>query len=171
FEDRSLLSLGHQLHRAQKLPMGALGHALPAPEQVPGAEDPPGAVSVAVLGAHMSGLPLNHELTNLGGRFVRKDRTAARYRLFALPNVSPAKPGLVRVAPGHGIDLEIWRLPVGSFGTFVAGIPAPLAIGKIELASGDHIAGFLCESYAIEGAKDISELGGWRRYLEAARAG
>ena len=171
FQDRSLLSLGRQLHRAQRPTMGALGLPLPAAEANGTVADLPGAVSVAVFGAHMSGLPLNHELTDLGGRFVRKDRTASRYRMFALPNVTPAKPGLVRVETGRAIDLEIWRLPVSSFGTFVAGIPAPLAIGKVELATGERVAGFLCESYATEGANDISELGSWRRYLETMRAG
>ena len=105
------------------------------PAEADGAtSDPPGAVSVAVFGAHMSGLPLNHELTDLGGRFVRKDRTAPRYRLFALPDVTPASPGWCGPTPGRAIDLEIWRLPVKSFGTFVAGIPGPLSIGKVELS-------------------------------------
>jgi allophanate hydrolase len=170
FQDDALLSLGGQMRREQDLPMGATGHKRPASSRdaATGATRP-GMVRVAVFGAHMAGLPLNHELTEIGGRLVRRDRTASHYRLFALAGVSPPRPGLVRTEPGKAIELEVWEVPMEKFGGFVARIPEPLAVGKIELADGDRIAGFLCESYATAGAEDISERGGWRRYLEAER--
>jgi allophanate hydrolase len=171
FQDAPLLALGGRLQREQNLPMGALGQALPPPAPAAKETEASGMVSIAVFGAHMSGLPLNHELTERGGRFVRRDRTAPLYRLFALPGVSPPKPGLIRTEPGRAIELEIWRLPAKNFGGFVAGVPGPLAIGSVDLAGGERVLGFLCESYATAGAKDISELGSWRRYLEATRDG
>ncbi|HEX4114111.1 MAG TPA: allophanate hydrolase [Stellaceae bacterium] len=169
FQDGSLLALGRTMQHEQNLPMGALGHPLPASVDHRAARDEPGIVRVAVLGAHMTGLPLNHELIERGGRFVRRDRTAPLYRLFALAGVSPAKPGLVRAEPGRAIELEIWQMPVANYGAFVAGVPGPLAIGSIALATGERVQGFVCEAYATAGAEDISELGGWRRYLEVAR--
>jgi len=99
-------------------------------------------------------------------------RTTARYRLFALPGTTPPKPGLVRDADnGSVIDLEVWRLPVSEYGSFVAGIPSPLGIGRIELEDGEWVQGFLCESWAVNGAEEISHLGGWRAFLanKAAR--
>ncbi len=169
FQDASLLALGDALHRAQRLTMGALGLQLPAPSRDVVAEDQPGSMRVALCGAHMSGLPLNHELTGRGGRFLRRDRTAPLYRLFALTGFSPPRPGLVRIEPGKTIELEIWELPAESFGVFVAGVPGPLAVGTLELEDGEPVMGFLCEGYAVAGAEDISELGSWRRYLELAR--
>jgi allophanate hydrolase len=169
FQDASLLGLSETLHRAQKLPIGAVGLPLPAPSSDVTAEERPGLVRVALCGAHMSGLPLNHELTGRGGRFLRRDRTAPLYRLFALNGFSPPRPGLVRIEPGTAIELEIWELAAEGFGAFVAGIPGPLAVGTVELEDGERVMGFLCESYAMAGAEDISELGSWRRYLELAR--
>jgi allophanate hydrolase len=168
FQDASLLALARCLQREQGLTMGALGHRLPATDGAPAATNENGAVRVAVFGAHMSGLPLNRELTERGGRFVRRDRTAPLYRLFALAGVSPAKPGLVRAEPGRAIELELWELPIENYGAFVAGVSGPLAIGTVELAAGERVQGFVCESYATAGAADISELGSWRRYLEQA---
>ncbi|WIX89377.1 allophanate hydrolase [Amycolatopsis sp. DG1A-15b] len=122
-------------------------------------------IPIVVVGAHLRGQPLNHELTSRGGRFVSAVSTAASYRLYALDTVPP-KPGLVRVASG-GVSLaaEVWELPVAGFGEFVAGIPAPLAIGKLELADGTRVPGFLCEPEATEGAEDISAKGGWLAHL------
>lgn len=125
-------------------------------------------VRVAVCGAHLSGLPLNHQLTERGGRLVRACRTAPRYRMFALTDVAPIRPGLLRAAPGRAIAVEVWEMPVERFGSFVDGIPGPLGIGTVELEDGERIRGFLCEPYAIEGAEDISDLGNWRRYLARA---
>lgn len=125
----------------------------------------PRRIRIAVVGAHLRGQPLNHELTSRGGRFVSAGPTAAEYRLYAL-DTKPPKPGLVRVASGGAaIAAEVWDLPVSGFGEFVAGVPAPLGIGKVRLADGSEVPGFVCEPLAIEGAEDITRFGGWLAYL------
>ena len=120
-----------------------------------------------MVGAHLSGLPLNHELTSAGGIFLRAVDTTPDYRFFALPNTSPPKPGLLRVSPGEGapIATEVWSLDQAAFGAFVAKIPAPLGIGTLQLADGTTPKGFLVEAEAVRGAEDISSFGGWRAYL------
>lgn len=126
---------------------------------------------VAVVGAHLSGQALNWQLTERGGRRVRATRTAPCYRLFALPDTAPPKPGLVRAeSGGDAIEIEVWELPLRNYGSFVAEIPAPLAIGTLELADGERVQGFLCEPWALAGARDITAFGGWRHFL-AATAG
>lgn len=129
-------------------------------------------VPLAVVGAHLSGQPLNQELLGREATLVQRTKTAQAYRLHALDTVPP-KPGLVRVAAGEAgcaIEVEVWSMPVGGFGSFVAAVPAPLAIGKVELDDGSWVAGFVCEPAALVGAPDISSFGGWRRYLGAATA-
>jgi len=122
-------------------------------------------VRIVVVGAHLRGQPLNHELTSRGGRFISATSTAPAYRLFALDTVPP-KPGLVRVGSGgSSIAAEIWDLPVAGFGSFVARIPSPLAIGKVQLLDGSEVSGFLCEETATGSAKDITALGGWLAHL------
>lgn len=124
-------------------------------------------VRLAVVGAHLRGQPLNHELTDLGGRFVAATTTAPEYRLHALATVPP-KPGLVRVpSGGAAITAEVWDLPVSGFGAFVAAVPAPLTIGRIRLADGSEVSGFLCEPAALAGAPDISAKGGWVAHLNS----
>jgi allophanate hydrolase len=116
----------------------------------------------------MEGLPLNHQLVSRGATFVRRTRTVASYKFYALPGGPPFRPGLVRVpAGGASVDVEVWSVPAEHFGSFVAGIPAPLGIGKVDLEDGQQISGFLCEAHAVEGARDITALGGWRQYLRA----
>jgi allophanate hydrolase len=125
---------------------------------------PPGIV-LGVVGAHLTGQPLNHQLTDRCGRLLGTTTTAERYRLLAL-DTAPAKPGLVRVrSGGERITVEIWELPPAGFGDFVAHVPAPMVIGTLELADGALVPGFLCEPIALEGAADITEYGGWRAYL------
>ena len=122
---------------------------------------------IAVVGAHMRDLPLNKELAELGGRFERADRTAPLYRFFTLAGGPPHRPGLVRVSEdGAAIELEVWSLPSEKVGAFLRRIPAPLGLGKVSLADGSTVVGFLCESHAIQGARDITHLGGWRSYLK-----
>jgi allophanate hydrolase len=124
-------------------------------------------VPFAVVGAHLSGQPLNHQLTSRGGRLLRTCRTAPGYRLFALANTVPPKPGLVR-APGFagsGIEVEVWGLGPEAFGNFVANVPAPMAIGTVSLEDGSSCKGFLCEPCALEDGVEITSFGGWRRYL------
>ena len=127
-------------------------------------------IQIAVCGAHLRGLPLNHQLTGEGGRFVREDRTAPSYRMVVLEGTPIPKPGLIRCAEGTpdtgSIALEIWELPDDGFGRFVAAIPSPLGVGKIQLGGGGEVTGFLCEPFAASGAQDITSLGGWRGYLE-----
>ncbi|GIQ70621.1 allophanate hydrolase [Xylanibacillus composti] len=117
---------------------------------------------VAVCGLHMRGFPLEKQMREHGARFVREDRTAAKYRMLKLPT-TPAKPGLIKSAAGGGsLRLEVWEMPLATFGAFAALIPAPLGIGKVELEDGTEVPGFICEGYAIEGAEDITARGGWR---------
>ncbi len=127
---------------------------------------PSGQIKVAVCGAHLSGLPLNHQLTSRGGRLVRATISAPSYKLYALPGGPPYRPGMVKVQSGGGaVEVEVWALPVREFGSFVAGIPAPLGIGTLTLADGELVQGFVSESYAVEDALDITRCGGWRAYL------
>lgn len=123
-------------------------------------------IEVAVCGAHMSGLPLNSQLTSLGGQWVATTKTAPRYRFYRLSGFEPPRPGLLRVNDEAGaIEVEIWRVPVEQYGRLVVMVPSPLCIGMLELADGNYVQGFLCESYATENAIDITRMGGWRNYL------
>ncbi len=128
---------------------------------------PPGLIEIAAVGAHLSGLPLNRELIALGGVLLREAETIPDYRLYALPGTVPAKPGLLRVAPGEGaaIKAEIWGLDATGFGTFVANIPSPLGIGTLNFTDGTSAKGFLVEAEAVKGAQDITRFGGWRAYV------
>jgi allophanate hydrolase len=127
-------------------------------------------ITIAVCGAHMSGLPLNADLISRGATFVSTARTRADYALYALPGGPPFRPGLVRIAPGQGreIALELWAIPLVGFGSFMQTIPSPLGIGTVHLSNGEKVFGFLCESQAVEGAQDITELADWRQYLSGS---
>jgi allophanate hydrolase len=126
-------------------------------------------MELAAVGAHMSGLPLNHELTRLGARFLRKSMSAPGYRLFALAGGPPARPGMVRDHAGSQIELEVWAVPKARFGEFMCGIPAPLGIGTIGLEDGQMVKSFLCETAGLVDATDITNFGGWRAYLDSVR--
>jgi allophanate hydrolase len=165
FRERALLDLAMRLEQTQALPLGATGHPHPSNKTI--ASLPPGYTPVAVCGAHLRGLPLNHQLGERGGFFLEATHTAPQYRFYALPGGPPFRPGLVRVTEnGAPIEVEIWALPTEAYGSFVAGIPAPLGIGSVVLADGRTVQGFVCEAYALAGAQDITHLGGWRRYLQ-----
>jgi allophanate hydrolase len=167
FSDEGLCALGGVVHRRLVERMGATAATIPPLSVGPPAAQP-GIVKLAVCGAHMSGLPLNHQLTERGGRLLETRRTAPRYRLFALGGFSPPRPGMVRTeSGGHAIEVEVWALPTESVGTFVDGIPPPLGIGTVELESGELVRGFVCEAYAVSGAEDVSRLGGWRAYVKS----
>jgi allophanate hydrolase len=126
----------------------------------------PGFMAIAVCGAHMQGLPLNKQFTERGGYFVRKTCSAPAYRFYALPGGPPARPGMVKVNEGGGaIEMEMWALPLAQVGSFLAGIPSPLGLGKVLLADGTSVTGFVCEASATAGAQDITHLRGWRAYL------
>jgi allophanate hydrolase len=166
WSDQALLALGARFEQAHPGTLGATRRVhSPAPRP---ASLPAGHVAVAVCGAHLAGLALNRQLTDRGGVLLEATHTASCYRFYALPGGPPYRPGLVRVRDGGArIAVELWALPIEHFGSFVAGIPAPLGIGTVELADGRRVQGFVCEGYAVEGAEDITAHGGWRRYLEA----
>jgi allophanate hydrolase len=164
FRDRELLPIADRLQRAAGLPLGATG--CPQPERPLLAPDGRNQIPVAVCGAHMSGLALNHQLTDRRARLLRATRTAPEYRFYALPGGPPERPGLVRVGSGGAaIEVEVWAVPADRFGSFVAGIPAPLGIGRVKLENGAEVPGFLCESVATLGAVEITGLRSWRHYL------
>jgi allophanate hydrolase len=162
--DRLLLDFAARLHEGSVATVGAL--KTPVPQRRPIRSVVSDAIDIVVCGAHMQGLALNHQLTERGARFVRATQTASKYRFYALPGGPPKRPGLVRVTNGGAaIEVEVWSIPQQHFGSFVAGISAPLGIGKVELADGSIVSGFLCEAYAVEGAQEITHLGSWRRFL------
>jgi allophanate hydrolase len=170
-QDASLASLGRAVHAAADLPLGTSKAKTPPPGKLsiaPGADE----IAIAVVGAHLSGMPLNGELRALGARFLEKTATAPDYRLFALDGTRPPKPGLLRVGKGQGapIEIEIWALSADAFGRFVANIPAPLGIGTLTLPDGRGVKGFLVEAEAVNGARDISHFGGWRAYMAEQKA-
>jgi allophanate hydrolase len=149
FHDARLLELGQRFTGEPAFPVAAAT----------------GCVWLAVAGAHLSGQPLNHELTSRGARRICTTKTAQEYRLYVLDTVPP-KPGLVH-APGdraHAIEVEVWELTEEAFGAFVARIPAPMTIGMTRLADGSLVKGFCCEPYALTGAREISQFGGWRAF-------
>ena len=166
--DAELASLGAVFHVRTGLPLGALGVEQP-PLSLPAPALRGGEIAIAVVGAHLSGMPLNHELTSLDARFLEEAAITPDYRLFAMENLRPAKPGLLRVAAGNGasIAVEIWALSEAAFGRFVAAVPPPLSIGTLTLTDGRQVKGFLGEAEAVKDARDISAMGGWRAYIAA----
>ncbi|MBX3491451.1 MAG: allophanate hydrolase [Parvibaculum sp.] len=157
FSEARLVALASRFAAAQGLAPGA--PLLTHPEDE-------GFIELAVVGAHMSGLPLNHELTSRGAMFVERTKTAPCYRFHALAGGPPFRPGMVRVQQGGAaIELEVWRLPRAAFGSFIAGVPQPLCIGTVEISGGRSVKGFLCEESGLDGAEDITALGGWRAYV------
>ncbi|HEY4073019.1 MAG TPA: allophanate hydrolase [Herbaspirillum sp.] len=187
FSEPRLLALAARLHRLTSQTVGATGIALDACDDRDGsansapapaaagsisapesdAEFEPAYVDVAVCGAHMSGLPLNGQLTSRGAHLLARTASAPVYRFYVLPGDAPQRPGMVRSHHGGAaIELEVWRMPLAGYGSFVAGIPAPLGIGTVLLADGSSVQGFVCEAIAAAGAKEITHLGSWRSYLK-----
>ena len=159
-----LAPLADALHRRFAPTVGATGQALPSPAEPDGlAAD---ETALFCIGAHMAGLPLNHQVTSLGGRFLREARTQAGYRLFALGN----RPGMVRTDGGAVVAGEVWALPTSSIGALLAQVPPPLGFGTIVLDDGP-VLGFLAESAGIGDAPDITHLGGWRAWLQTKSGG
>lgn len=170
WQDRALAELGKQWQQHASLPLGATGRsrALIAKETKPLA--PVSTVRLAVVGAHLTGMPLNHQLTSRDSVFVERCLTAASYQLYALANTTPPKPGLVKaMTAGAPIEVELWDVPIDRFGSFVAEIPAPLGIGSLELEDGRVVKGFICEPIGLQGARDITSFGGWRAYLASLK--
>lgn len=163
--DAALARWGQRWQRACALPLGATQRAYEAGAAALWPRSEP-TLPIAVVGAHLAGLPLNTQLTERGALLRECTTTAAAYRLYALPNTQPRKPGLLRVGGGGAaIEVEVWNMPQSQLGSFLALIPSPLGLGQITLASGEQVHGFLCEPLALEGATNISQHGGWRAYL------
>jgi len=162
WHDRALADFGLRWQQQLALPLGATGlpftaHATLAPS--------PHHVRVAVVGAHLRGMPLNFQLTTRDAAFVEATHTAPNYRLYALANTQPQKPGIARDTAGAAIEVELWDIPLARFGEFVAEIPAPLGIGSLELSDGRWVKGFICEPAALNDATDITEFKGWRHWI------
>lgn len=170
FGEGQLTVLADALHRSlPDLKLGATAARLSETASIP--TTPPARIAVAVVGAHLTGQPLNTQLIERKARLLRTARTAPGYSFFALANTTPPKPGLVFDGSGAGnIEVEIWEMDEASFGSFVALIPPPLGIGTIKLADGSLVKGFLCEAHAVAGALDITQFGGWRAWREARTA-
>jgi allophanate hydrolase len=179
--DAALAALGlrwQAARHAEGLPLGATGHrclasagatpvALPSPPSLPAAAP---TLSLAVVGAHLQGMPLHGQLVERGCRLLARTHTAAAYRLYALPGTVPPKPGLARVGSASGevgvsIEVEVYEMPLHAVGSFLALIPSPLGLGTVELADGRWVKGFICEPAGLVGAQDISHHGGWRAYI------
>jgi allophanate hydrolase len=166
WHDRALAAFGLRWQQAQDLPLGATGRPLPPLHALtPSAQH----VQVAVVGAHLSGMPLNFQLTQRAAILLGQTTTAPCYRLYALANSQPPKPGLVKTEQGAAIGVELWEIPLARFGELVAEIPAPLGIGTLLLADGRRVKGFICEPWALQGATDITEFGGWRNYVASLK--
>lgn len=163
FSDDALVPFASMMQRAVNCGMG-IDRTATIPDAMPSV--PQGWLTIAAVGAHLSGMALNHELTGPGGVLLETTRTAPGYRLYSLAGTVPAKPGMIRDPDfaGEGIELELWALPPEAFGAFVAAIPSPLGIGKIELSDGRQVSGFLCEAHALNGAEEITRFGGWRNW-------
>jgi allophanate hydrolase len=170
--DALVASLGRALHADTGLPLGARLGPQPALPALP-ASAPERAITIAVVGAHLSGMPLNRELREYGAQYCETTATCADYRLYALPGGEPRKPGLLRVGMGKGaaIEVELWAMPPEAFGRFVAAVPPPLSIGSLALRDGRSVKGFLVEAEAVRDAQDISAFGGWRSFMLAERQG
>lgn len=167
-EDALVASMAMRIEALGTRNLGATDWPFTPSEPLPEANA--STVQIAVCGAHMAGLPLNHQLATRGATFLRATTTNADYEFFALPGGPPYRPGLVRTKPGQGreIAVEVWDMPTAELGSFLAGIPSPLGLGTVHLGDGNSVLGFLCESIATQGATDITELGDWRLYQPAA---
>jgi allophanate hydrolase len=167
FTDDGILHIADRLHRALAHTLGGSKRELAATPALPASAAPPGCILMAVVGAHLQGQPLNWQLTERKARLVATTRTHGDYRFYALQNTTPPKPGLVHTPglDGRGIEVEVWAMPEDMVGGFLNAIPPPLTLGTIRLADGSQVKGFLCEPAGVEGAREITELGGWRKFV------
>lgn len=168
WHDLALAAFGKRWQASLELPLGATGRALPP--QTLATAVPAGSVRVAVVGAHLTGMPLNFQLTTRNAVLVEQTLTSPDYRLYALAGTVPPKPGLARSSDGTSIIVELWDIPLARFGEFVAEIPAPLGIGNLTLADGRSVKGFICEPWALSDARDITSFGGWRAFIASQQA-
>lgn len=169
FHDTKLNNIAQQYLAVKSWGMGATGKPMPHIGNTSTCIDyhPEGYIPVAVCGAHLSGMALNFQLLERQAKLLEATKTAPHYLFYALAGGPPFRPGIKRsVKQGEAIDIEVWAVPQEHFGSFVAGIPAPLGIGKVELINGQWVPGFICEPYGTDDAEDITELRGWRIYME-----
>jgi allophanate hydrolase len=165
FTDQYLLGLADGLQRQHGLSLAG-GRALQAGAPTTVARND--RARLVVCGAHLDGLPLNWQLRQRGAKLIQTTQSSTDYRLHALAGGPPFRPGMVRVAEGGvAIEVEVWELPSSELGSFLTGIPAPLGLGKVQLADGRWESGFICEPYGLQGAEDISHFGGWRAYMQS----
>lgn len=177
FNDYALLDLASRFLRANKTNRSFVG-GLKDVEVAEGdllhagiPQTAPSTIPLVVVGGHLSGMALNWQLEKVNATLVQKTKTSRNYRLYALPNTTPAKPGLRRILPsdsplvGEEIIVEVWNVPAEEFGTFISMVPHPLGIGSVELADGRWVKGFICEQAGFQGAEDITKYGGWRAYM------
>jgi len=171
WHDQVLADIGKRWQRHLALPLGATKRPFGSvPKETTSGAAAPTSVRLAVVGAHLTGMPLNHQLTSRNAAFVERCRTASTYHLYALANTTPPKPGLVKaITAGAPIEVELWDVPIEHFGSFVAEIPPPLGIGSLELEDGRIVKGFICEPIGLQGARDITAFGGWRAYLASLK--
>jgi allophanate hydrolase len=171
FTDDGLLQVADRLHRSLATTLGGSKRKLADTPAMAATPAPHGCILMAVVGAHLTGQPLNWQMTQRKARLVRATRTHGDYRLYAVPNTTPPKPGLVYVPGfgGEGIEVEVWAMPEDTVGSFLNAIPPPLSLGTLRLADGATVKGFLCEPAGIAGAQDITHLGGWRKYVQGPR--
>jgi len=168
FTDDGLLQVADRLHRSAAITLGGSGRKLAAAPAISASSAPHGCILMAVVGAHLTGQPLNWQMTQRKARLLRATRTNGDYRLYAVPNTTPPKPGLVYEPGfgGQGIEVEVWAMPEDTVGSFLNAIPPPLSLGTLRLADGSTVKGFLCEPSGVAGAQEITHLGGWRKYIQ-----
>lgn len=167
FADFELLAIAHRLLGRTPITEGATGQQW---QPTALTQLGTGYVPIAVCGAHLSGMALNHQLLSRNARLLQETRSAPHYRLYALAGGPPFRPGMIRVAEnGEAIIVEVWEVPTETVGSFLAGIGQPLGLGKIELESGQWVTAFICEGHIVSTATDITHFGGWRAYM-ASRA-
>lgn len=169
FSDDGLLAIADRLHRRLARTLGGSERLLANTRAIAACDAPAGCVLMTVVGAHLSGQPLNWQLTERSARLVKRTRTHGDYRLYALANTKPPKPGLV-FEPGFGgkgIEVEVWAMPEETVGSFLSAIPPPLGLGTVRLIDGSMTKGFLCEPAGVAGAFEITHFGGWRNFVAA----
>ncbi|CEI51120.1 Allophanate hydrolase [Acinetobacter bereziniae] len=161
--DQALAKFAQQWQTLTELPLGTSSYRYQKSFEI----ESQNSVKLAVVGAHLSAMPLNFQLTTRQATLLAKTRTAKSYKLFALKNTVPPKPGLQFDIHGTAIEVEVWEIPLANFGAIVAEVPSPLGIGNLQLEDGTWVKGFICEAYAIQEAVDISHFGGWRAYIKS----
>lgn len=168
FTDKDLLIHTRKILKAQSIQMGATEFSW-NPIKTDEFNVPKlNTIDIAVCGAHLSGMALNHQLTDKDAVLIKATKTAASYKFYALAGGPPYRPGLIKVKEnGASIEVEVWRMPLSNFGKFMLGIPHPLGIGKVLLEDGDEVNSFICEGYAIDDAEEITHFGSWRNYMES----